>query len=276
MNFRSAEDIVKDTEKGASELFFQAGESIVQLDEDEAEDYAIELVQKRHTMSPLVNLADMTFRSVAKDNHPAIIKDYLSKVQRSKQTAVKNAVDQLNSYQAIGTLSYSSTVIEVLSRLEKVSVLESRPLFEGRKTAEKLYSEGVAVDFYPDSAVHDMLLEIDALLVSCDSLSTEGFTNKIGTGTAAIVSLYLSKPVYVVSDISKVLPDGIPHQFEEKQDPKEVWDTSLDITVHNDYFEKVPWLDNITLITGKGIIEKEEKIRNERVSEKLLKYHPRV
>ncbi|MFO7791531.1 MAG: hypothetical protein R6W73_00930 [Candidatus Saliniplasma sp.] len=276
MKFRAAEDIVQDTEKGASELFFEAGESIIQLNGEAAEEYAVELVQNRYSMSPLVNLANRTFEAVEEGKHRENIRDYLLEVERSKKRAVKNALDLLSSFTHVGTLSYSSTVIDVLKDIEEVSVLESRPLFEGRKTAEILHGKGVEVDFYPDSAVHDMLLDVDAFLVGSDSLSEEGFTNKTGTSTAAIVCLYLKKPVYVVSDISKVLPKGIPLHFEEQHDPKEVWETDLDVTIHNDYFEKISWIDNITLITGDGIIENKKKIQSERVSENLMKYHPRV
>ncbi len=274
MSFRGVEEIIRDNKKGAFELLFETGESIISLNPDEAKKYAIELVQGRCSMSPLVNLANETFKAIKKGNHRESIKDYLLDVEQSKRKVINKAQDIVSEFNNIGTLSYSSTVIEVLRNSQKVSVLESRPLFEGRKTAEKLCNEGVDVNFYPDPAICDMVFKIDALLVGCDSISNEAFTNKTGTHAAVIVCQHLKKPVYVVSDSSKILPKGIPLHFEEHHDPKEVWETELDITIHNKYFEKIPWMDHIKLITENGIIEKKEKIQREGVSEKLLKHYP--
>ncbi|MGM0405168.1 MAG: hypothetical protein ACQEQM_03395 [Thermoplasmatota archaeon] len=274
MSFRNVKEIIQDNKKGASELFFEAGESIISLNPDEAEKYAIELVQGRRSMSPLVNLANETFKAIERGNHRQSIKNYLLDVEQSKRKVIDEALEIVSEFNNIGTLSYSSTAIEVLRKSQNVSVLESRPLLEGRKTAEKLCNEGLDVIFYPDPAVYDMILEIDALLVGCDSLSNEAFTNKTGTYTAVLVCQNLKKPVYVVSDSSKILPKDIPLHFEEHHDPKEVWETELDITIHNKYFEKIPWMDHIEVITENGVIEKNEKIQSEMVSEKLLKHYP--
>jgi len=255
MQFISAKEIVEDTQKGASQLFFEAGQSIIQLNAEEAKEYAVELIENRYSMSSLVNLADRTFSAVEEGDHKEKIRDYLSDVKKSKERVVDIAVEKLSSFERIGTLSYSSTVIEVLKNFEKVSVLESGPMCEGRTTAKELFEEGVDVDLYPDSSVYDFVKDVDAVLLGCDSLSGEGFTNKTGTYTLAIVCGYLDIPVYVVSDRSKFVPAEIPLPEGEEHDPKEVWDTDLDITIHNDYFEKIPWMDHIHPITDVSITE---------------------
>ncbi len=245
MRFRSAKEIVEDNEKGASELFFDAGHSIIQLNGEDAKEYAIELIKNRHSMVSLLNLADKTFKAVEEGGHRKKIRDYLSEVKDSKKRVVEIAVEMLSSFDKIGTLSYSSTVLEVLKDFKNVSVLESRPLFEGRKTAKQLFEEGLDVDLYPDNSVFDLVQNVDAILLGCDSLSSEGFTNKTGTYTLVIVCKYLDVSVYVISDRSKVIPKEVPLPEGEKHDPKEVWKTNFDIKVHNDYFEKVPWMDHI-------------------------------
>jgi len=274
MTFRSAEEIIRDNKKGASELLFEAGKSIISINPDEAEKYAIELVHGRCSMSPLVNLANKTFKAVKKGTHRKSINNYLLDVEQSKRKVIEKAQGIVSEFNRIGTLSYSSTVIEVLSNSQKVSVLESRPLLEGRKTSEILHNKGVNVNFYPDSAVYDMIHGVDVIIVGCDSLSNEAFINKTGTYTAALVCQHLKKPVYVVSDSSKILPKGIHIHIEEQQDPKEVWKTELDINIHNKYFEKIPWMDHINLITEDGTIKNKEKIQSERVSQKLRKHYP--
>ncbi|MFW5904145.1 MAG: hypothetical protein ACOCTK_01625 [Candidatus Saliniplasma sp.] len=273
MQFRTAKEIVEDTSKGASELFFEAGTSILQLDRNEAEQYAIRLVKNRYSMAPLVNLANVTFNALDKEDHKDFIDRYISRVRRSKKDVLKKAREELDHFEKIGTLSYSSTVLKILSDKQDVSVLESRPLLEGRKTAEILSHEGVHVEFYPDNALFDMISEVDVFVTGCDSLSVDHFTNKTGTHTAVIVCEHLSKPVYLVSDISKVLPKGIPSNHDEKHDPEEVWDTDINVNIHNTYFEKIPFYDHITLVNSEEIKRKDQY---ERVSDQVLKYHPRV
>lgn len=282
MTFRSAKEIINDTEKGASELAIDAAEIIMDLDENSIEDYAVELLKGRPLMTPLVNLVNNIFLAEEKgDDIYKNVNNYLENLKLNKKESV-NKVREIfskNKYSSILTISYSSTVINSLENMNKVFVLESRPLMEGRKTSRMIKNDiknEIEVEYCIDAAMAKAVKKTDVVLVGADTVCIEGVLNKMGTRPLFYTSKELSTPFYVVCDSSKILPSQIPISIEETHPAKEIWDTDLDININNDYFELTPWSD-YDLIMEEGIEKNiEKRIKNLDVSDKLLKYHPKV
>ncbi len=172
----------------------------------------------------------------------------------NRRKASENVSD-LISGKHILTMSYSSTVKLSLKGSSKVSILESRPLMEGRKLAAELIESGVKIRYWCDSALLCAQKEVDAALVGADAFSEDFFVNKVGTNPLALCCHEYDVPLYVVSDSTKYLPKEIPLNYEEEHDPSEVWERAPPgIDVNNPYFEKIPWNDAV-LVTEMGINE---------------------
>lgn len=81
--------------------------------------------------------------------------------------------------------------------LSSVVVLETRPDFDGVRTAQELGSLGLDVTVVTDSALGSMITSVDAVLVGADLVSRDGWLlNRIGTATAAIVAESYAVPFY--------------------------------------------------------------------------------
>lgn len=281
MTSRKSEEIVEDSEKGASELLEDVLESIEDLEEDEVTDYLETLVRERYTMTPLVNLANQIFISIEKecDIEKQIHESKKEFVSRRKKAARKmKRVLETGQYSKVLTLSRSSTVLQILSDAEKAVLLESRPMKESRVTAKKLAEKGVEVEYWVDAGICKALEGADCAVIGADTILKEGFLNKIGSRPLAIVSEKLGKDLYVVADSSKILPEEVPSPEGESHPPQEVWDSGAEVDVKNDYFELTE-LKRATFVTEDGIKSSQEikKIAEEkRVSRRLLEIHPLI
>ncbi|MBS3782261.1 MAG: hypothetical protein KGY66_02305 [Candidatus Thermoplasmatota archaeon] len=281
MAFRSAEEIVKDDRKGAAKLLRDALESLRKLEKDEIESYLKTLVKKRYSMTPLVNLANQIFLSLEQGEEIDSILEDVEKdlLSRSQEASVEmRKLIKSKDHAEILTLSYSSTVIQTLSTVEKVTVLESRPKKEGKITAKKLSDEEIEVEYWIDAGMCKALERVDCAVVGADTISKKGFLNKIGTRPLAIISESLEKEFYVAADSSKILPSEIPPPKGETHPTEEVWDNQDDIIVRNDYFEQTQ-LKRAEFVTENGHI-KAEDIRDiaeeKEVSKRLLRIHPLI
>ncbi len=279
MGYRRASEIVEDTDKGASELLMDAVESLKELEENEVEDYLDTLIKNRYSMTPLLNLANRIFLSIDKGKQIDPELESFEKEFVSKKSEVIDEMKELltrRGYDKILTFSYSSTVLESLSDSEKVVVLESRPKKEGRVLAKNLSDENVKVEFWIDAGMCKAMDRLGCVVVGADTISVEGFLNKIGTRPLAILAEELNKEFFVVADSSKILPSEIPVPREEKHPPREVWDTEKNIQVKNDYFELTS-LRRGKFVTEEGLIDskKIKKLAKEKeVSDRLIRSHP--
>jgi ribose 1,5-bisphosphate isomerase len=149
----------------------------------------------------------------------------------------------------IFTHCHSSTVTSILIQARKqgkkftVSNTETRPLFQGRKTAKELARHGIPVNHYVDSAGRLAIKGADLVLFGADAITTEGDVfNKIGSGLFAQVAFNYDIPVYSCSNSWKFDIKTIFGSNEEieNRDKNEVWPTkSKNIKVFNPAFEKI-------------------------------------
>jgi translation initiation factor 2B subunit (eIF-2B alpha/beta/delta family) len=153
---------------------------------------------------------------------------------------IKNVTKVMKEKNTILTYSYSSTVIEVLSRLKQnkltVFVPESRPVNEGRNMAINLKKAGLRIKFITDAGISRFIKDIDIVLVGADSFSTKYVINKVGTLAIALLAKEYKIPCYVVCGKNKFSNMVLN---ETAKNPKEIWDIK-GIEVKNFYFEEVP------------------------------------
>ena len=120
---------------------------------------------------------------------------------------------------------------------------ETRPLFQGRKTAKDLARAKIKVTMFVDSALDDALTgkqgakKPNLVFLGADALLKNGVINKIGSELIAKIAKQNKTPVYIVADSWKFSKTKIPL---EQRSLNEVWDKApKNIKVRNPAFEFV-------------------------------------
>ncbi|MFH0715093.1 MAG: hypothetical protein V1977_05040 [Candidatus Diapherotrites archaeon] len=160
------------------------------------------------------------------------------------------------------THCHSDTVIEVLKharkkgRVRHVFATETRPLFQGRKTAAELGRAGIPCTSIVDSAAFSVLRDCDVFATGADAiLADESVVNKIGTAPISWSAGLFKVPHLVFTSSHKFDPAtsiGLREQIEVRE-PKEVWrQHGRRVHAWNPAFDICPgrWIDSI--VSEKG------------------------
>jgi ribose 1,5-bisphosphate isomerase len=190
----------------------------------------------------------------------SLLQDYDSATQRIARHAERYLHGRLM------TCSISGTVLDVLlarrQSIERVIVLEGRPRYEGRETAQTLSKQGLALTLITDAQADIFMPDCQGVVVGADSvLADGGVLNKAGTALLAWAARGHNVPFYVLCETLKISPrrwSGDLSWLEEK-DGAEVWPQSPPgITVRNFYFDHTqPELVG-KLITERGVLTQQE------------------
>jgi len=134
----------------------------------------------------------------------------------------------------------SNALINSKKRGKKFSVVstETRPLFQGRKTAKQLSAAKIKVTAFVDAAMHEAIKEADLIFLGADAILKNKVINKIGSQSIAELARLHKKPVYIIADSWKYSPKNV--KIEER-DFHEVWKTApKQIKVRNPAFGGIP------------------------------------
>lgn len=141
----------------------------------------------------------------------------------------------------------------------EVYLTETRPLFQGRKTAKKLKKAGIKVNLFVDSAMGIALSKeqgtkkVDIIFLGSDALTKKGIINKVGSETIAKLAKIDKIPFYIVADSWKFTKKKVPI---EQRNLYEVWDNApKKIKVSNPAFEFVPKKYITGIITELGLMK---------------------
>ena len=175
------------------------------------------------------------------------------------EEAAERAADLIGNRHVL-TLSRSGTVLAALKRSRgSVTVLESRPLAEGRAVAEQLASEGRDVALAPDAAMAEAMRThgVEVVLVGADTVEANGdVVNKVGTFPVALVARELGIPVYAVAAADKIAPPG--HGWDPGDAPSadrdDVWNGTAGVDVIRVLFERTHGDLFAGIVTEDGIL----------------------
>ncbi|MBU0527079.1 MAG: S-methyl-5-thioribose-1-phosphate isomerase [Candidatus Micrarchaeota archaeon] len=162
------------------------------------------------------------------------------------------------------THCHSSTVTRILITAKKlkkkfkVVSFETRPRYQGRKTAKELADSGIDVTLAVDGAMEMFMRKADIVLVGADSITSRGdLINKIGTSTLAHIAKMNDVSFYCAAELSKYSPKtmfGTREEIEER-DPKEVWERPpKKVKIRNPAFEATAAKYINGFVTEVGII----------------------
>jgi translation initiation factor 2B subunit (eIF-2B alpha/beta/delta family) len=278
-------EIVNDNESGATE-FIEKVLEIYEIHTDLLNDDLKEnkrktillsrkIINSRPSMATLINTVGIILEDLDKVTSLTLqksIEKFRKRKAEIQENLTKNFKSSLTSYKKKGLkimlISYSSTITELLLNIKNISieifVLESRPLFEGRKTAQIL-SKKFTTHLIIDAAMGFFIDDIDVVLVGIDSILKDGsIINKIGTYPLAVIAQKNLCDVYAVgSSLKYNLKNhyGKDITIEKKPDKELINDLDFfngEIQIHNYYFEKTPKEFITGLISDLGV----EKIDN--------------
>lgn len=203
------------------------------------------LAQSRPTEPMMRNTLEETVRFLAAEMKGRGAVGDLRKGTASHISAVLDGIDEgakrLAEYGArlipddalVLTHCHSSTstmcMIAAKKMGKKFSVVsfETRPRYQGRKTAEELAKAGIDVTSTVDGAMNLFMKKADIVIVGADSVTSRGdLINKIGTSTLAHIARMNDVSFYSAAELYKYSPMTIFGTREkiEQRDPKEVWE----------------------------------------------------
>ncbi len=166
---------------------------------------------------------------------------------------------------------HSSSVIGVLKNAHDFGInfsvfsSETRPLYQGRKTAKDLLEIGIKTTLFPDSSsaflINDISgkdLEMDRMIIGVDAMKLSGdIINKVGSFGMALSSYHSNIPVYIAASLLKI--DILDNIKIEQRDSKEIWmDAPIDLKILNFAFDVVPAKFIKGIICEFGVIKPRE------------------
>jgi translation initiation factor 2B subunit (eIF-2B alpha/beta/delta family) len=201
------------------------------------------LISLRPTEPLLVNVLHKT----EKESPQELIKHFDS----AQKEINKIVYDLIKSEDVIYTHCHSTNVTNALIYAKKkgkkfeVYNTETRPLFQGRKTAKELKKAGIKVTMFIDSGMDVALSRkqktnrVNKILIGADALLKTGAINKIGSGILSKLAKINKIPLYIVADSWKYSPKSV--KIEERNF-HEVWKKipkKSHIKIRNPAFELV-------------------------------------
>lgn len=171
-----------------------------------------------------------------------------------------------NNYTVL-THCHSSSVVEIFKKVVakkikfEVIVTETRPLYQGQKTAKELAEAGISVIYVDDAAPGYFAKDIDLLLLGTDSIRKEGVVNKIGSYMLAVLAKENKIPVYFVGELMKI--DKRKNFVIEERNPKEIIEPEKlpKVKIENPAFDVTPWKYVTGVVTEKGILKPKQVLR---------------
>ncbi|MFZ2970356.1 MAG: hypothetical protein WA063_04365 [Minisyncoccia bacterium] len=207
-----------------------------------------------------------------------IIKTTEKDIHENEAKFIKNGLELIKSLSKksrpinILTHCHSSGVRNVLTAVNKNGIsfkvfnTETRPVFLGRATAEKMVKENIDVTMIIDSAAPFVVsgksgteFKTDIVLLGCDAITINGAAiNKIGSYGISLSAYYEKIPVYIVTSLLKT-KRGIYNILDipmERRPCNEVWDEAPEgLNIVNFAFDVIPSEFITGFITEFGIIE---------------------
>ena len=182
--------------------------------------------------------------------------DFIRNMEEHTKKASSLALDYLKSIGAkrVIIISSSSAVELCLSRFDgTIYVMESRPMLEGIRMAERLSGMGKDVMVVTDAYGISMVAkgEVDAVLTGADAIYHNMVINKVGSYALYAAAKHSGIDFISIATTEKIFPDGVELSDDEIMqfhDPEEITDR---VRAVNPYFEGVE-MDDIKVFTEKG------------------------
>ncbi len=199
------------------------------------------LLSLRPTEPMMENVLDMAGKKP--------IKEIQKHFDEAQDKINKKVLGLIKKGDVIFTHCHSTNVVNALIYAKKkgkkfeVYNTETRPMFQGRKTARELKKAGIKVTMFVDSALGVALSKeqgtkrANKVFLGADALLKKGVINKVGSEVIARIAKQEKIPVYVIADSWKFTKKKIKI---EQRNLNEVWGKApKGIKIKNPAFEFV-------------------------------------
>jgi ribose 1,5-bisphosphate isomerase len=212
--------------------------------------YAYSLIPTKRAKKKLLSLrpTEPMLVSVLNRMEKEPYKKILQHFDDAQEKINQHAIKLIKNNSVIFTHCHSTNVVQALIYAKKkgkkfqVYLTETRPLFQGRKTARELKKVGIKVTTFIDSAAAIALerkqktRKTDLVFFGADAILNSGVINKVGSGMFADIARQNNIPVYIIADSWKYTRSV---KIEERNF-HEVWKKRpKNIKVRNPAFEKI-------------------------------------
>lgn len=219
-------------------------------------------------MANIVNLLDKVEKSIGKIDFESIreiLALHKKVIEENRQNTVETAASRISRFDSIFTLSNSSLIGRSITEAKgrgwrgKVNIAESRPRNEGTMLAADLSRIGIPVTVGVDAIIPDLVRNSRSIFLGADAVTPACFVNKIGSVIALEFAAKYNRPVFVVADSGKIISDRIYKFIPDENPIREIISSkSRNLTVRNNYFEKIIPFGRIQYISGNKIINPSE------------------
>lgn len=191
-------------------------------------------------------------------------KEFIENSKKEKNEIAKIGANKISNGMVILTHCHSSTVVNIFREAKKqgkkfsVICTETRPLYQGHRTARELVAAKIPTTMVVDTAVSSLIKEVDLVIVGADVVTSDiSLVNKVGTLYVALAAKRAGIQFYSAAELAKFDPETLFGKTEEiEQRPaKEVWDKPpKGLKIRNPAFDIVPSELVSAFITSEGII----------------------
>jgi translation initiation factor 2B subunit (eIF-2B alpha/beta/delta family) len=240
--------------------------------------YAYSLIPTKNSIKKLLSLRptepmlEKVLSLVGKKSDKEILNHFTESQNRINLHVLK----LIKSNDKIFTHCHSTNVVNSLIFAKKSQVnfevynTETRPLFQGRKTANELRRAGIKVTMFIDSASAIAIEKSNSkdktyankVFFGADALLKGGIINKIGSGMIAELAHKHKIPVYIIADSWKYSSKKVPI---ENRSLNEIWDKApKNIKIQNPAFEFVPKKYIAGIVTEFGLMKYDDFVKKMR------------
>jgi translation initiation factor 2B subunit (eIF-2B alpha/beta/delta family) len=255
-------EIQADRESGARQhalAALRALESIsVDCSGEELRDECRRLALARPTDAAIENaIAAAWSRYLETGNGPTAVRDTIEAIETAPEELSLAAQKVLPSG-TLMTLSYSTSVVDLLSRVHprRVIVSETRPTAEGLRLAKCLVRSGISVTLITEAQMALFAHEADAVIAGAHTIMPDGdLVNRMGTRLMALASRDADVPFYAIGETMKVAAPSEPVPFAPQEGKtREICEEQW-LEVRNVYYEVTPSRLITAYITEQGVLD---------------------
>ncbi|MDO8616403.1 MAG: hypothetical protein Q7T33_11825 [Dehalococcoidia bacterium] len=258
----AVKEILADRERGARQLALAALEALRPVagacTGEEFRECARALALARPMMATVENaIAAAWGRYLETGDAAGAVAETIELIEMAPD-GMEMAASKVIPAETIMTYSYSSTVIELLSRLRprRVIVSETRPFNEGLRVARQLVAAGVSATMVTEAQMALFVQEADAVVVGADTILPDGdFINRIGTRLLALAAKDAEVPFYAASETMKVAAPSEPLPFAPEEGKASEVCGEKWLEVRNVYYELTPARLVTSYLTEQGVLE---------------------
>ncbi len=258
-------EIRADRDKGARQLSLTALEALRDVAADmpgeEFRDACRTLALARPMMAAIENaVAAAWSRYLETGDGPAAVSDTIEAIGVAPE-GMALAARKVIPTGTVMSFSYSSTVIELLTRVKprRVIISEARPTGEGIRVAKAMVRAGISMTMITEAQMALFVHEADAVMVGADSILPDGdFINKIGTRMLALAARDADVPFYTAAETLKVTAPSEPMPFAPEEGQASEICSANWLEVRNVCYELTPARLVTSYITEQGVLDPAE------------------